>query len=313
MKSLLLIFLLALAVSTLESSSSARSPKVWISIALCLDHTTKLHGFLKGNFSYAEAAYWGTKLWRDITHASVILTVVTKNREWENHPTISNLKEAGAVINYKNVTGNDVKYGCVVNAQIARMMAFQHSAVEDEDIIVASDADSFPMNASVLDPLTDHPSVDAWVWQYFHAEATGLTFPLSFIALKAKKWREVLGNKTISEWDRVSNIFGACMPGAGARVPQHPNCLWYLDQRMITRGLLLNKICSVEHPLVWKRTNLRKAAFNDSATCWHGDISNGHTGFKHPNSSWIHLDYTYSKERIGERARGILQLAERKG
>lgn len=268
-----------------------RFPKTWISIALCLDQTITPNN-AKNHFRFDEAAYWATKLWHQVTTASVIITIVT-NTTSETDPAVLRYKEAGALIRYHNLTSaDDVKYGCVATAQVARMMAFQHSAVEDGDIMVTSDADCFPFNANVLDPLTDHPSVDAWVWQYFHARAKGETFPLSFVALKAKKWRELMGNKTKSEWDEVMH------PGQN---------VWGLDQRINTRMLLENKVCSVPHVLTYQRCGLTPRFFNDSATCWHGTRINGHIGHGHRRASWIHLSYKLNVTQIRDQAQFFLK------
>jgi hypothetical protein len=51
--------------------------------------------------------------------------------------------------------------------------------IKPDDIIIMSDADAFPSNVHVLNPLFSQR--DAWVWQHIYSEESGFTFPMSSI------------------------------------------------------------------------------------------------------------------------------------
>ena len=296
--------------------------KTWISMALCLDETTTLHGPLKARFPYFEAAYWATKLWHTVTNSSVIITIVSQHADWERDPAVLHLQQTGALIQHHNITAVDAEYGCVAIAQVARMYAFRHSAVKDDDIIVVSDADSFPTMRGVLDPLKEYPTVHAWIWQYFYTVESTHTFPLSFVALRAKKWEEILtkqtnrintfANATLHQW-HSNTLHGetcaGCPPPMLSR--QAKMVAWGLDQRIVTRALLAHKVCSIDNKVTWARVGMRQhyKTFDDRRTCWHGERRHGNAAFAGSRSSWMHLDVKLTMEEIGHVARDILQSA----
>jgi hypothetical protein len=48
------------------------------------------------------------------------------------------------------------------------MFAFELKQIKPDDIIIMSDADAFPSNVDVLNPLFSQR--DAWVWQHIYSQ-----------------------------------------------------------------------------------------------------------------------------------------------
>lgn len=84
---------------------------------------------------------------------------------------------------------------CVRAAQLGRAFLYESGLVEDDDIIVTSDSDAFPINATArlapLRQLMDSDSDEARVWisNYGHALRNKKTIPFCFIGQSASDWR----------------------------------------------------------------------------------------------------------------------------
>ncbi len=71
--------------------------------------------------------------------------------------------------------------------------------MSEQDIVVTSDVDVFPMDSSVLSDLDDDdddvaPRYDTWVYQYETTSRAGVTFGMSFLAMTKAGWRSLLGD-----------------------------------------------------------------------------------------------------------------------
>ena len=101
------------------------------------------------------------------------------------------LESAGAVVEW--VKSGDMD--CVLKSQLIRIVAFEHPAVDDRDILVTVDCNLFVMSKDILGPLDQFPDMVAWVFQWgssaWSASKTGETFNQNLIAMRAGTWRNI--------------------------------------------------------------------------------------------------------------------------
>ena len=256
-----------------------KQSRTWISLSVCLDTTTNLHN--KSGRNYVEAATLAVKTWASVTGCSVIVTVVSANASLESNVALQKLRQTGAVVQHISPVQS---LGCVTTAQVARMFVSQHHAILPEDIIITADADCFPVNKHVLDPIKQL-AFKAWVWQHSWSEETGYTFPISLLGMRAGTWTQMWGldlkpvlSSTIEMWSELSNL----KAGYGELYQ------WGLDQRMVTRALLEKKICSVQNPIVWHRVGLFPSPWRD-VDCFHGTNEHRHGDMDPKSANWIHM------------------------
>tara|TARA_X000000368_G_scaffold380117_1_gene335691 strand:- start:7743 stop:9914 length:2172 start_codon:yes stop_codon:yes gene_type:complete len=264
-------------IQPMETNRLSRAnPRIWISMAFCLDENTKLHA--KGNFKYFLAAKYASLLWIFLTNSNVTVTVITKRDDWKTDIRVQEIERTGAHV-HKMSAFDD--YSCVTTSQIARMWAFQNSYINDDDIIITADVDAFPSHETILDPVKKYPDKETWVWQMFYVESTGTTIPMSFVGMHKKRWR-LLFNKnkirTVIETFKAYN-----------KETQMKWNLWGLDQLILTYILLYNSICYVQNERIWQFLQLEKKQFDDSTSCWHGQSLYGNQVFSGTNHKWIHL------------------------
>jgi hypothetical protein len=270
-------------------------------MSLCLDEVTHKYG--KQHYKYQEATIEATKLWRALTPAHVLVSVVTKNDTFESHSTIKNLRRSGAEI--RRVRPDSSGVGCVTTSQTERMYAFESPLISPEDFVVTSDVDAFPISHRVLDPLND-TSLQVWVWQHIFAEQTGERFPMALIGMRSSLWKNTVGTRSLKEWieymqktDVVTYL-----------KEQNP---WGLDQQLVTRAILDNKLCNVkvrpDGQSAWKASRLQPEYWEDGTKCFHGKLEHRHTdaGGKY----WKHLDMHYEHPR--RVAEAIVQKIVAKG
>jgi FkbM family methyltransferase len=257
-------------------------PNIWISMSLCLDSTAEK----VPQFYYSEAAVWATKLWKSF-QKKVIITVVTKNDNWEDNTFVKRLQKNGAVVVRRKPME---KFSCITTSQFARMWAFENEVIQQQDIIILTDVDAFPTSNDVFNPLTSYPSAKAWIWQYTYSAKTGYTFPMAIIALRKLEFKNILGQYG------TSNALLQSMDYNNLEEHKYKENIWGIDQRVITNALLKNKICSITNPKVWTRVKLEPTPFQDVNSCWHGTENTRHG----PNKSWLHLTATSNAKKIAE-------------
>jgi len=68
--------------------------------------------------------------------------------------------------------------------------------VEDDDVVVMSDVDTFPMKSRVLDPIKRQRDKLVWVFRYDTAVNFGFTFSMAFTAMRSRTWNDILGHPT---------------------------------------------------------------------------------------------------------------------
>jgi len=252
-------------------------PTTWISLSVCTDGSTHLHG--KANTPFVEFALIASQLWIQQLSVRVILQLVSKegNSKLPPHmkdiPTTMLIKELKS---YENMS-------CHTSSQLARMFAHEYAEVKPWDIVITADADALPCSQDILKP-TSSLRYKAWIWQHFYSEESGNTFPMSFIGLRATDWQKLLcaSRKNSRDcanhwlkWDK--STFNESLP----------TFTWGLDQRIVTRTLLEQRICYVGNRAVWNHVKLDYNDFLDIGTCFHGQRINAHVD--NGGNSWVHM------------------------
>lgn len=113
------------------------------------------------------------------------------------------------------------------------------------------------------------PNVSLWMWQHYHSERYGKSFPMSFMAMRASLWRIV----TALLWDGMT------------KKSSH----WMNDQILLTRSILRLKLCSVKNRGFWREADLTYDAnkFDDGGRCFKGteEWRHGAAG----RWRWVHM------------------------
>ena len=68
--------------------------------------------------------------------------------------------------------------------------------VEEDDVVVMSDVDTFPMKAGVLDPIRRQRDKLVWVFRYDTSVKYHFTFSMAFTAMRSRTWNDILGHPT---------------------------------------------------------------------------------------------------------------------
>lgn len=268
-------------------------PATWISLAVCTEGSTHLHG--KYSTPYLEFALVASELWIHLS-ARVILQLVSKEGDSslpphvKDYPTTLLIK---GLKTYENMS-------CHTSSQVARMFVHEYAEVNPWDIVITADADALPCSRDVLKPIHSSLRYKAWIWQHFHSEESGYTFPMSFIGLRAIDWQKLLctsneeARNCVNDWliwdKRTFNDL-------------QPAFTWGLDQRIVTRALLEQSICCVGNKAVWNHVKLDYKDFLDDNACFHGQRINSHVDSG--GSSWVHM-YPDSTLRDAEILAGMV-------
>ncbi len=265
--------------SSFESAKLAVvQPATWISLSVCMEGSTHLHG--KSNTPFVEFAVVASQLWIQQLSVRVILQLVSKEGnstlppQVKDFPTTLLIKELKS---YENTS-------CHTSSQLARMFVYEYAEVKPWDIVITADADALPCSQDVLKPTTTSLRYKAWIWQHFYSEESGDTFPMSFIGLRAIDWQKLLCASRKKSGDCVNDWLKWDKSTFNESLPAFT---WGLDQRIVTRALLEQSICYVANRAVWNHVKLDFKDFLDEHTCFHGQRVNAHVD--NGGSSWIHM------------------------
>lgn len=266
-------------------------PATWISLAVCTEGSTYLHG--KSSTPYLEFALVAAELWIHFS-ARVILQLVSKEGHSSLPPHVNDFPTTLLIKELKTYEN----MSCHTSSQVARMFVHEYAEVKPWDIVITADADALPCSQDVLKPTTSSLRYTAWIWQHFHSEARGETFPMSFIGLRATDWQKLLcasgknSRDCVNDWLKWDkSTFNNSLPAF----------TWGLDQRIVTKALLEQSICYVGNRAVWNHVQLDYKYFPDKDTCFHGQPINAHVD--NGGGSWVHMypDSTLKDAQVVER------------
>lgn len=171
------------------------------------------------------------------------------------------------------------------------------------DVIAMSDVDAFPMKKTVLDPILRNRDKSAWVFQYDTSVEYGFTFSMSFTAMRAETWQDILDSpkdvNDIIEHFRDKLDFG------------HRNSSWEYDQLIMTRAILESKLCSFpRNNSLWAHLNMEPTDMAEDAdwqTCFKGsNLQDCHRNFVTRDCRHWHFLPSERKEELREKYREIL-------
>ena len=261
----------------MSKNTESHATKTWVSMSICLDQNTELHG--KSATPYHQAAILSSWVWQNRVEVNVVVQVVSSMITIENHNIVQTLKKQDTLVKH---TQNLSSLDCPTSSQVARLGAYKFPEISSNDLIIVADVDAFPISKHVFDPLIFFPQRKVWVWQHLYSEQSGDTFPISFIAMRSSDWSTIFDCNIIDD--------PKCIPNWKAYAsPAVENSIWGLDQRMITKALLKKHRCSVNNEMVWKRVGLSFEPFDDSLICFHGDANHRHGEMDPSKRHWIHM------------------------
>ena len=152
--------------------------------------------------------------------------------------------------------------------------------MQDNDIIVTSDVDAFPMTNEMIAPLVRLKERSVWLYRYGLSYASGATFMMAFIGAKAHIWRDIL------KYDYNPNIHSDIGQGLPQWITKYAQIFtkensdtrnitsintitaitkssnntytWEVDQLIISRAILESGLCTLPvNNSLWDAVNLR--------------------------------------------------------
>ncbi len=138
---------------------------------------------------------------------------------------------------------------------------FSDTFVHPEDFVVASDADAFVMSGSIFANLPVSSSVNnnnghqVWLYQYQDSLRFETPLSMSFVAMRARTWSQVLEGAESPE-DLVARH--ACQMNLHFQTP------WSYDQLILSRAVLKSGLCSLPgQNRLWDRVRLDPDTLED--------------------------------------------------
>jgi hypothetical protein len=195
--------------------------RIYISMGVCLSmnaqKNTQNEIWFHNHSSkpYDFASILSTALWKEQLESVTIVVVVSvpNLNHYESSVNIfrKRIEAAGGVVKIFSTNGfNDANTACIRAAQLSRSFLYEFvSSILDDDIIVTTDVDAFPIKASdILAPLTGIPDKYLiWLSDYEYARRNRHTIPMSFIGMQVKLWRDIwaiTGNMTFIDAVQLS-------------------------------------------------------------------------------------------------------------
>ena len=161
-------------------------------------------------FPYKAAALYSSRLWRHLTDYQVLIQIIhhptRKQEDFDGlYDFVSDLESTPGV---KALLVPNKGIFCPWNAQISRFALYYNSIVLsldivyiyvhrllahkahfilDEDVVITSDVDAFPMTRKIFGN-TLNMKKKVWIFDYNKAVRKGFNFPMTFVAMKKKNW-----------------------------------------------------------------------------------------------------------------------------
>ena len=152
--------------------------------------------------------------------------------------------------------------------------------MQDNDIIVTSDVDAFPMTNEMIAPLVRLKERSVWLYRYGLSYASGATFMMAFIGAKAHIWRRILKydydpdihsdiGQGLPQWiekyaqmftKENSNTNNITSINTITAITKSTNntYTWEVDQLIISRAILESGLCTLPvNNSLWDTVNLR--------------------------------------------------------
>ncbi|KAK6192458.1 hypothetical protein SNE40_003922 [Patella caerulea] len=245
----------------------AHAKKTWVSLSVCWSKNTEFHH--KQHFPYKLATKLSTRLWHMKTFVSTVVFVIYDAEDKFNVELRRYVLDLQHIGNKVKLVPTHPNMSCSLQSQLQRIFAFKEDFIRSTDLIVTSDVDAFVMDINIFKPLEENYRV--WIFQYQRFVQSGGTMPMTFIAMTAGDWKNIIGVNSPTDLVRTN---GNLLRSASQ---------WNYDQIFISYVILKSKLCFLPkiHQL-WKIVKLDPLQydFNDSRTCFHG-------GFKYHDCTYM--------------------------
>lgn len=235
---------------------NSEGPQTWITMGLCWSENAQVHG--KENFPYKDAVPLSSQLWMKLTPAKVIVQIVYSEPQISTELTEykKELESYGAVV-FLVPTGTEMK--CVLKSQLIRLLAYKLPFVREDDIIVTADVDAFIMTKEIYHPLL-LPGRQIWLYRYGFTLASGSTFMMPFIGIKASVWRKLLNYDDSMDAPQrgfLGQGLSKMVADYGKKMNFSDNYTWDIDQHILSHSILSSGLCSLpKDNKLWAELNL---------------------------------------------------------
>ncbi|XP_040566653.1 uncharacterized protein [Lepeophtheirus salmonis] len=225
----------------------------------------------KDEFPIIAVTLKGAEVWLNLTTVKLHYSIVYPRKRpplklWKFHNDLKGLDPLRVTVDLLPSSEMD----CHLKAQLQRIFAFRDNSFRDEDVIVTSEVDIYPLKPSVLhdlDVYRTHKKV--WLFHYDHTFRSGNLFSITYIGMTVKTWKKLIGYSETPE--ELYETFGHTLNLK--KVP-----LWEVDRLILSRIILESELCSLPEDLpIWTMVELEDAErrwnpmyFNDYETCFHG-------------------------------------------
>lgn len=239
---------------------------------------------------YDVAAILSTRMWQQQI-PSLKVIVVASYPSQDDLPLLQNFTKSieragGQVWPVSTESFSDPAAACIRAAQIGRSFLHESGLLKDDEIVVTSDVDAFPVNATKrLAPLNDRNKEGdfyrAWVSNYGHALKG--SFPMCFLGMTVSDWR--------MSWQKTNiTLSQAVHFGLNETV-----YTWGVDQLLTTTAFLEGGLCEVPPTHTWyKHNRIHRPRVDDTLTCNKGALDGNHAQCLSRNipskqCSWVHF------------------------
>jgi hypothetical protein len=206
-----------------EVRRESSTRRIYISMGVCLSRNAQkktqkeilFHNHT--NKPYDLASILSTALWKEQLESVNIIVVVSVPNLSLYELSISSFRKrieaAGGMIKvFSTDSFKDTNTACIRAAQLSRSFLYEFvSNLSEDDIIVTSDVDAFPIKAKeILAPLRGIPDKYLiWISNYEYARRNRQTIPMSFVGMQVKQWRDIwatTGNMTFRDAVKLSML-----------------------------------------------------------------------------------------------------------
>jgi FkbM family methyltransferase len=260
----------SLALNSSVKQVQSTGGRVAISMGICIEARTR--GMPDHDHSkkpYAHSAVLATRLWLQQDPKLIVIVLIAHTKHENVSLVVQSLTNAGATTWDFDVSAVGGQHACAQAAQLGRMFAFETGMLNDDDLMVTSDADAFPIKVQTI--LSEFKTVNregnpyqVWASQYDYAFSRGHTIPATFVAMQCQTWRRVF------KADFVTTL----------KMASHMEYYWGIDQTVLTARLWQSGLCTFpsgsavlqqihdqSRGCVWDFSPLM---VDDSLTCHHG-------------------------------------------
>jgi hypothetical protein len=260
---------------TTKRRPSGGKRQIVISMSLCVTpgsaaNVSQGHIQQRAMKLFHLAAVYATQLWKQQKSDLKVITLLAHTGETENEEalrvTTKRIEAAGGLVWKYDVSdfGELKDAACIKAAQLGRAFLHESDLVADEEVVVTSDVDAYPLKAKKLVSALRETNrkgdyYRAWVHNTQRAMWNNHTWPMCFIGMSSKDWKETMA--TTFESALHEQVHG------------NQAYSFYGDQFLVTAMILNRGLCTLprSHGAWWKNKYIVRPLpppIDDSLTCF---------------------------------------------